>query len=44
MEFEDLNTGMFVGRGETNSQGWTWTVATQVTYIPFILDFMANFI
>ena len=37
-------TGMFFGRVETKSQGWTWKVATQITYIPCILAFMANFI
>ena len=34
---------MFVGIGETNSPGWTCTVATWVTDTPFMLSFLANF-
>ena len=34
---------MFVGIGETNYQGWIRMVATQITDIPFMLSFLANF-
>ena len=43
MEFARLKTIMFVGIIETSSQGWTWKVATRVTYITNISAFLANF-
>ena len=33
---------MFIEIIETNYQGWTWTVATRVTYISCMLAFMSN--
>ena len=36
-------TSMFVGIVKTNSPCWGWIMDTQVTYIPFVLDFMDNF-
>ena len=38
-----LKTGMFVGIGESNYPCWTFTVDIQVTDIPFVLTFLANF-
>ena len=38
MECSRLKTGVFFRIEETNSPGWTWTVATQVTDTPFVLD------
>ena len=35
-------TGMFFGRGETYDQVWTWTMATRVTYIHYMLAFLDN--
>ena len=33
---------MFFGIERKKSHGWTWTVATRVIYIPFVLTFMTN--
>ena len=35
-------TVMFIGRRETNSQGWTWRVTTRVIDTPFGLAFLDN--
>ena len=40
---QGYKTGMFIEIIETNYQGWTWTVATRVTYISCMLAFMSNF-
>ena len=40
---QSWKTGMFVGRGWRNYQGWTWTGDNQVTYTPFMLAFLYNF-
>ena len=40
MECAKLKEWIFFGIGETNSQGWTYMVATQVIYTPFVLYFM----
>ena len=43
MECTNLKTGMLFVLVETSSPGWNWTVATLVTYIPFMLDFLEYF-
>ena len=39
---QSWQTGMFVWILETNYPGRIWTVATQVKYTPFVLEFLAN--
>ena len=39
---QGCKTSIFVGIGETNSPDWSWMVATQVTDVPFGLDFREN--
>ena len=41
---QGLKTVMFVGIGETNYLGWTWTVGTRVTDIPLVLAFLCRFL
>ena len=44
MEYKNLKAGVFIGIGEENYQGWIWTVATRVTYTPFVLAFLEMFL